>query len=107
MLFAVYLFLVCDCVLLTLGIMVQSSWGILQAEVEVIDDSTIGSRWKTHINSDVHGVPYQMQANTKPLNGKCVKHTGRTVISPDSDLKITEVSISLIFLKMFVLDCFV
>lgn len=60
------------------------------------------------INSDVRGVPYLMQS-TKPLagfvqrlkgkqgrfrgnlSGKRVEYTGRTVISPDPNLKITEV----------------
>ncbi|KAK9940314.1 hypothetical protein M0R45_016982 [Rubus argutus] len=74
----------------------RSSWDILQAEVA------------QYINSNVRGVPYQTQAKTKPLNGlvqclkgktghfhgnlceKCVECAGRTVISPDSYLKITE-----------------
>lgn len=61
-----------------------------------------------YINSDVKGGPYSMQAS-KPLtgfvqrikgkqgrfrsnlSGKRVEYTGRTVISPDPNLKITEV----------------
>lgn len=61
-----------------------------------------------YINSDVRGLPPQMQAS-KPLSGfvqrlkgkqgrfrgnlsgKRVEYTGRTVISPDPNLKITEV----------------
>ncbi|KAL6203139.1 hypothetical protein ACLB2K_026842 [Fragaria x ananassa] len=76
-----------------------SNWEILQAEVAL------------YINSDVRGVPYHMTANAKPLNGlvqrlkgktgrfrgnlcgKRVEYTGRTVISPDPNLKITEVGI--------------
>ncbi|KAL5856908.1 hypothetical protein ACOSQ3_004366 [Xanthoceras sorbifolium] len=63
-----------------------------------------------YINSDVRGIPFAMQAS-KPLsgfvqrlkgkqgrfrcnlNGKRVEYTGRTVISPDPNLKITEVAI--------------
>ncbi|KAJ1431546.1 RNA polymerase, alpha subunit [Sesbania bispinosa] len=73
-------------------------WDMLQFEVAQF------------INSDVRGVPYYMQA-TKPLagfvqrlkgkqgrfrgnlSGKRVEYTGRTVISPDPNLKITEVAI--------------
>lgn len=63
-----------------------------------------------YINSDVRGVPFSMQnQNQKPLSGfmqrlkgkqgrfrgnlsgKRVEYTGRTVISPDPNLKITEV----------------
>ncbi|KAL6200046.1 hypothetical protein ACLB2K_029828 [Fragaria x ananassa] len=76
-----------------------SNWEILQAEVAL------------YINSDVRGVPYHMTANAKPLNGlvqrlkgktgrfrgnlcgKRVEYTGRTVISPDPNLKITEVGV--------------
>lgn len=90
----------CDFVLLLLGIVIQSNWEILQAEVAL------------YINSDVRGVPYHMTANAKPLNGlvqrlkgktgrfrgnlcgKRVEYTGRTVISPDPNLKITEVRIA-------------
>lgn len=61
-----------------------------------------------YINSDVRGVPLHLQAS-KPmsgftqrlkgkqgrfrgnLSGKRVEYTGRTVISPDPNLKITEV----------------
>ena len=61
-----------------------------------------------YINSDVRGVPFSMQVS-RPLSGfvqrikgkqgrfrgnlsgKRVEYTGRTVISPDPNLKITEV----------------
>ena len=50
-----------------------------------------------YINTDVRGVPLSAPA-TKPLSGfrgnlsgKRVEYTGRTVISPDPNLKITEV----------------
>ena len=86
--------------MLFLGIFVQSDWEVLQAEVAM------------YINSDVRGIPYHMtQGKTKPplsglvqrlkgktgrfrgnLCGKRVEFTGRTVISPDPNLKITEVS---------------
>ncbi|OMO91373.1 RNA polymerase, alpha subunit [Corchorus olitorius] len=74
------------------------TWETLQVEVA------------QYINSDVRGVPFSMQAS-KPLNGfvqrlkgkqgrfrgnlsgKRVEYTGRTVISPDPNLKITEVAI--------------
>lgn len=95
-----YLFIVCNFALLTLGIVVQSNWDLLQAEVA------------QYINSDVRGIPFHLQTTTKPLNGlvqrlkgktgrfrgnlcgKRVEYTGRTVISPDPNLKITEVSIA-------------
>ncbi|TQD75003.1 hypothetical protein C1H46_039471 [Malus baccata] len=75
-----------------------ASWEILQVEVA------------QYINSDVRGVPFSMQTS-KPLagfvqrlkgkggrfrgnlSGKRVEYTGRTVISPDPNLKITEVGI--------------
>ncbi|KAL6275979.1 hypothetical protein ACE6H2_019580 [Prunus campanulata] len=75
-----------------------ASWDILQVEVA------------QYINSDVRGVPFSMQT-AKPLSGfvqrlkgkggrfrgnlsgKRVEYTGRTVISPDPNLKITEVGI--------------
>ncbi|XP_048139479.1 DNA-directed RNA polymerase III subunit 1 isoform X2 [Rhodamnia argentea] len=75
-----------------------AAWDHLQAEVGL------------YINSDVRGVPYPFQA-AKPLagfiqrlkgkqgrfrgnlSGKRVEYTGRTVISPDPNLKITEVAI--------------
>lgn len=78
---------------------VQASWEILQVEVA------------QYINSDVRGVPFSMQTS-KPLagfvqrlkgkggrfrgnlSGKRVEYTGRTVISPDPNLKITEVRYS-------------
>ncbi|CAB4282588.1 unnamed protein product [Prunus armeniaca] len=78
--------------------MEQASWDILQVEVA------------QYINSDIRGVPFSMQT-AKPLSGfvqrlkgkggrfrgnlsgKRVEYTGRTVISPDPNLKITEVGI--------------
>ncbi|KAL5764211.1 hypothetical protein ACOSP7_016562 [Xanthoceras sorbifolium] len=75
-----------------------AAWDTLQFEVA------------QYINSDVRGIPFAMQAS-KPLsgfvqrlkgkqgrfrcnlNGKRVEYTGRTVISPDPNLKITEVAI--------------
>ncbi|KAH6755754.1 nuclear RNA polymerase C1 [Perilla frutescens var. hirtella] len=77
-----------------------ASWENLQAEVA------------QYINSDVRGLPPQ-QNNSKPLtgfiqrlkgkqgrfrgnlSGKRVEFTGRTVISPDPNLKITEVAVPL------------
>lgn len=61
-----------------------------------------------YINSDVRGVPLSMQSSKQlsgftqrlkgkqgrfrgNLSGKRVEYTGRTVISPDPNLKITEV----------------
>lgn len=76
----------------------MAAWDHLQAEVGL------------YINSDVRGVPYPFQV-AKPLagfiqrlkgkqgrfrgnlSGKRVEYTGRTVISPDPNLKITEVAI--------------
>ncbi|GLU11714.1 hypothetical protein SLE2022_284390 [Rubroshorea leprosula] len=73
-------------------------WEMLQVEVA------------QYINSDVRGVPFSMQVS-KPLSGfvqrlkgkqgrfrgnlsgKRVEYTGRTVISPDPNLKINEVAI--------------
>ncbi|KAL5581146.1 hypothetical protein UlMin_013588 [Ulmus minor] len=75
-----------------------NDWDLLQVEVAL------------YINSDVRGVPFSMQ-QAKPLggfiqrlkgkqgrfrgnlSGKRVEYTGRTVISPDPNLKITEVAI--------------
>lgn len=75
-----------------------AGWDMLQVEVA------------QYINSDVRGVPFAMQV-AKPLSGfvqrlkgkqgrfrgnlsgKRVEFTGRTVISPDPNLKITEVAI--------------
>ncbi|GAV71386.1 RNA_pol_Rpb1_2 domain-containing protein/RNA_pol_Rpb1_3 domain-containing protein/RNA_pol_Rpb1_1 domain-containing protein/RNA_pol_Rpb1_5 domain-containing protein/RNA_pol_Rpb1_4 domain-containing protein, partial [Cephalotus follicularis] len=75
-----------------------AGWDMLQVEVA------------QYINSEVRGVPFSMQA-TKPLrgfvqrlkgkqgrfrsnlSGKRSEFTGRTVISPDPNLKITEVAI--------------
>lgn len=76
--------------------MVKELWPLLQVEAA------------RYINSDVRGVPLSMQ-ESKPLSGfvqrlkgkqgrfrgnlsgKRVEYTGRTVISPDPNLKITEV----------------
>lgn len=76
--------------------MVQNAWIDLQVEVA------------QYINSDVRGIPFSAQA-ARPLSGfvqrlkgkqgrfrgnlsgKRVEYTGRTVISPDPNLKITEV----------------
>ncbi|KAH9661163.1 DNA-directed RNA polymerase III subunit 1 [Citrus sinensis] len=75
-----------------------AGWETLQVEVA------------QYINSDVRGVPFSMQV-ARPLSGfvqrlkgkqgrfrgnlsgKRVEYTGRTVISPDPNLKITEVAI--------------
>ncbi|KAK1587161.1 hypothetical protein Q3G72_010241 [Acer saccharum] len=73
-------------------------WEVLQFEVA------------QYINSDVRGIPFSMQASKSlsgfvqrltgkqgrfrsNLSGKRVEYTGRTVISPDPNLKITEVGI--------------
>ncbi|KAF5727410.1 DNA-directed RNA polymerase III subunit rpc1 isoform X1 [Tripterygium wilfordii] len=82
-----------------------ASWDTLQFE------------FAQYINSDVRGVPYHMQV-TKPLSGlvqrlkgkqgrfrgnlsgKRVEYTGRTVISPDPNLKITEVAIPIHMAKL-------
>ncbi|XP_058109980.1 DNA-directed RNA polymerase III subunit 1 isoform X2 [Magnolia sinica] len=71
----------------------------------------------TYINSEVRGVPLYMQPQ-KPLrgvlqrlkgkqgrfrgnlSGKRVEFTGRTVISPDPNLKITEVAIPILMAKV-------
>ncbi|PHU11107.1 hypothetical protein BC332_18037 [Capsicum chinense] len=70
-----------------------------------------------YINSDVRGVPVQMQATTPlsgftqrlkgkqgrfrgNLSGKRVEYTGRTVISPDPNLKITEVAIPILMARI-------
>ncbi|XP_051126697.1 DNA-directed RNA polymerase III subunit 1 isoform X2 [Andrographis paniculata] len=78
----------------------MTSWDDLQMEVA------------QYINSEVRGLPFHMQT-AKPLSGfvqrlkgkqgrfrgnlsgKRVEYTGRTVISPDPNLKITEVAIPL------------
>nr|XP_009800353.1 PREDICTED: DNA-directed RNA polymerase III subunit rpc1 [Nicotiana sylvestris]XP_009800354.1 PREDICTED: DNA-directed RNA polymerase III subunit rpc1 [Nicotiana sylvestris] len=70
-----------------------------------------------YINSDVRGVPLHLQAS-KPmsgftqrlkgkqgrfrgnLSGKRVEYTGRTVISPDPNLKITEVAIPILMARI-------
>ena len=89
-----------DLVLIILKSSVQESWDTLQVMVA------------QYINSDVRGVPFLMQNQTQKslsgfvqrlkgkqgrfrgnLSGKRVEYTGRTVISPDPNLKITEVRI--------------
>ncbi|XP_074366508.1 DNA-directed RNA polymerase III subunit 1 [Apium graveolens] len=80
-------------------------WPLLQVEVA------------RYINSDVRGVPLSMQ-ESKPLSGfvqrlkgkqgrfrgnlsgKRVEYTGRTVISPDPNLKITEVAIPILMAQI-------
>nr|GLL22253.1 DNA-directed RNA polymerase III subunit 1-like isoform X2 [Ipomoea trifida] len=82
-----------------------ASWVDLQMEVA------------QYINSDVRGLPPQMQAS-RPLSGfvqrlkgkqgrfrgnlsgKRVEYTGRTVISPDPNLKITEVAIPILMARI-------
>ncbi|KAA8544667.1 hypothetical protein F0562_019486 [Nyssa sinensis] len=82
-----------------------AGWADLQMEVA------------QYINSDVRGVPLHMQA-AKPLSGfvqrlkgkqgrfrgnlsgKRVEYTGRTVISPDPNLKITEVAIPILMARI-------
>lgn len=82
-----------------------AGWDYLQIEVA------------QYINSDVRGVPVAMQA-ARPLSGfvqrlkgkqgrfrgnlsgKRVEYTGRTVISPDPNLKITEVAIPILMAKI-------
>ncbi|KAL0329662.1 UNVERIFIED_CONTAM: DNA-directed RNA polymerase III subunit RPC1 [Sesamum radiatum] len=77
----------------------ETSWDDLQMEVA------------QYINSDVRGLPFHM-TTAKPLSGfvqrlkgkqgrfrgnlsgKRVEYTGRTVISPDPNLKISEVWLS-------------
>ncbi|XP_043723195.1 DNA-directed RNA polymerase III subunit 1 isoform X1 [Telopea speciosissima] len=81
------------------------SWEFLQVHVA------------QYINSDVRGVPLNMQLS-KPmrgfvqrlkgkqgrfrgnLSGKRVEYTGRTVISPDPNLKITEVAIPILMAQV-------
>ncbi|XP_068669233.1 DNA-directed RNA polymerase III subunit 1 [Aristolochia californica] len=71
-----------------------------------------------YINSEVRGVPAFMQKDSKPirgfvqrlkgkqgrfrgnLSGKRVEFTGRTVISPDPNLKITEVAIPILMAQV-------
>nr|GMD62975.1 DNA-directed RNA polymerase III subunit 1 [Ipomoea batatas] len=83
----------------------MASWVDLQMEVA------------QYINSDVRGLPPQMQAS-RPLSGfvqrlkgkqgrfrgnlsgKRVEYTGRTVISPDPNLKITEVGIPILVARI-------
>lgn len=92
--------------------MVQLGWDQLQVDVA------------QYINSDVR-VPFSMQAakrlggfvqrlNGKQgrfrgnLSGKRVEYTGRTVISPDPNLKITEVRhyIKPAIFLLFICACF-
>lgn len=55
----------------------QADWEAIQAEVA------------QYVNSDVRGVPFSMQV-ARPLSG-FVEYTGTTVISPDPNLRVTEV----------------
>ncbi|KAL3647246.1 DNA-directed RNA polymerase III subunit 1 [Castilleja foliolosa] len=82
-----------------------TSWDDLQIEVA------------QYINSDVRGLPFDMSA-AKPLSGfvqrlkgkqgrfrgnlsgKRVEYTGRTVISPDPNLKITQVGIPILMAQL-------
>ncbi|KAI3896617.1 hypothetical protein MKX03_029339 [Papaver bracteatum] len=82
-----------------------AAWELLQVEVA------------QYINSDVRGVPLSMQSS-KPLrgfiqrlkgkqgrfrgnlSGKRVEYTARTVISPDPNLKITEVGIPILIAQV-------
>ena len=73
------------------------------------------------INSDVRGVPFSMQEKKSlagfvqrlkgkqgrfrgNLSGKRVEYTGRTVISPDPNLKISEVRHSKLAIYMYILS---
>ncbi|XP_055835771.1 DNA-directed RNA polymerase III subunit 1-like [Solanum dulcamara] len=71
-----------------------------------------------YINSDVRGVPLHNMQSSKPLSGftqrlkgkqgrfrgnlsgKRVEYTGRTVISPDPNLKITEVAVPILMAQI-------
>ncbi|KAF9618720.1 hypothetical protein IFM89_002415 [Coptis chinensis] len=82
-----------------------ADWELLQVEVA------------QYINSDVRGVPVSMQPS-RPiqgfvqrlkgkqgrfrgnLSGKRVEYTGRTVISPDPNLKVTEVGIPVLIAQI-------
>ncbi|KAK7341753.1 hypothetical protein VNO80_24692 [Phaseolus coccineus] len=80
-------------------------WEILQNEVAQF------------INSDVRGIPFYMQSTKQlagfvqrlkgkhgrfrgNLSGKRVEYTGRTVISPDPNLKISEVAIPILMARI-------
>ncbi|KAL0324389.1 UNVERIFIED_CONTAM: DNA-directed RNA polymerase III subunit [Sesamum calycinum] len=83
----------------------ETSWDDLQMEVA------------QYINSDVRGLPFHM-TTAKPLSGfvqrlkgkqgrfrgnlsgKRVEYTGRTVISPDPNLKISEVAIPILMARI-------
>ncbi|XP_057978200.1 DNA-directed RNA polymerase III subunit 1 [Malania oleifera] len=82
-----------------------ASWEFLQMEVA------------QYISSDVRGIPLAMQPAKQlsgfvqrlkgkhgrfrgNLSGKRVEYTGRTVISPDPNLKITEVAIPILMAKI-------
>lgn len=85
-------------IIVTLFLDLQGDWELLQVEVA------------QYINSEVRGVPLSMMQSSKPLRGfvqrlkgkqgrfrgnlcgKRVEYTARTVISPDPNLKITEVT---------------
>ncbi|KAF9605828.1 hypothetical protein IFM89_018653 [Coptis chinensis] len=87
------------------SVQTQADWELLQIEVA------------QYINSDVRGVPASMQPS-RPLqgfvqrlkgkqgrfrgnlSGKRVEYTGRTVISPDPNLKITEVAIPILMAQI-------
>ncbi|EPS62830.1 hypothetical protein M569_11956, partial [Genlisea aurea] len=83
-----------------------TSWETLQIEVA------------QYINSDTRGLPLYGGGSSKPLSGfvqrlkgkqgrfrgnlsgKRVEYTGRTVISPDPNLKITEVAVPILMAKI-------
>ncbi|KAI3929943.1 hypothetical protein MKW98_004097 [Papaver atlanticum] len=89
----------------TIPRLVQDAWESLQVQVA------------QYINSEVRGVPLSMQSS-KPLRGfvqrlkgkqgrfrgnlcgKRVEYTARTVISPDPNLKITEVGIPILIAQI-------
>ncbi|CAL5419427.1 unnamed protein product [Camellia sinensis] len=104
---------------------IQANASLQQELSETISNSKslVGAGWADlqmevaqYINSDVRGVPFHMQA-AKPLSGfvqrlkgkqgrfrgnlsgKRVEYTGRTVISPDPNLKITEVAIPILMAR--------
>ncbi|XP_028071827.1 DNA-directed RNA polymerase III subunit 1 isoform X2 [Camellia sinensis] len=102
---------------------IQANASLQQELSETISNSKSLAGWADlqmevaqYINSDVRGVPFHMQA-AKPLSGfvqrlkgkqgrfrgnlsgKRVEYTGRTVISPDPNLKITEVAIPILMAR--------
>lgn len=102
---------------------IQANASLQQELSETISTSKSLAGWADlqmevaqYINSDVRGVPFHMQA-AKPLSGfvqrlkgkqgrfrgnlsgKRVEYTGRTVISPDPNLKITEVAIPILMAR--------